>query len=99
MDNLPINVYSFFKTALFGFVKISYNIEDRMPDEQDDLSKYKHYLYIKVGKEVYSWTFRSKYKYDDCPYIDNIENSYLAKRSFRYWIKKRYESLIHFLGF
>lgn len=49
----PQLLYEYFWSTLFGLVKISLRVEDRRPDLDEVIGKYKHFIFFKfLWKEV-----------------------------------------------
>lgn len=74
MSGEPITIKEFKKKWLFGLIFINYYVEDRRPDvlnlDEINFDKYKHYIYFRVFFNIYNWTFRTKFLYEDLPYIN-----------------------------
>lgn len=68
MNSTPIIIKEYKKKHLFGLIKINYLIEDRRPDLEKCISKYKHFLILNIFFTQYSWIFRTKYSYDELPF-------------------------------
>jgi hypothetical protein len=56
---LPVPVLEYQQKNWFGIIVINYYIEDRRPDLEVYLSKYKYYLTVNVfGKEIFALSGR-----------------------------------------
>lgn len=58
-DGMPIILFEYQKSYLFGLVKISLVVEDRRPDIVEMIGKYKHQIYFKFFNKEISIVTRS----------------------------------------
>lgn len=66
----PVTIKEFSKRFMFGVVSIKYHVDDRRPDLKEYESKYKHFIVVRAFGTEYRWTFRTKYPYEELPYMD-----------------------------